>query len=175
MEGYAQAHPKGASFQTSRYVIVVIKHKIKQNGKAKKISYADSSRHESRGNPELPNRAVVDNPRAGGAAQSAIEEDRPQMDNKNERPKCRSKEDSLSLSNAEWMVADCICRGMSEKEAAEELCRSPLTVHTQKKSIYKKIGVSKDTELLWYVICDYLGIVFDLLLIRKIGKRILLR
>lgn len=95
------------------------------------------------------------------------------MDNKNERPKCRSKEDSLS--SAEWMVADCICRGMSEKEAAEELCRSPLTVHTQKKSIYKKIGVSKDTELLWYVICDYLGIVFDLLLIRKIGKRILLR
>lgn len=152
-------------------MIVVIKHKIKQNGKAKKISYADSSRHESRGNPELPNRAVVDDPRAGRAAQSHIEEHRLQMDNQNKRPKRLRKTGALSV--AEWMVADCICRGMSEKEAADELCRSPLTVHTQKKSIYKKIGVSKDTELLWYVICDYLGIVFDLLLIRKIGKRIL--
>lgn len=39
----------------------------------------------------------------------------------------------------------------------------------QKKSIYRKLGISKDTELLWFMITERLGKVFDLQEIRNKG------
>lgn len=65
------------------------------------------------------------------------------------------------------------CKGYSDKEVADKLCKSYWTVKTQKKTIYKKLGISKDTELLWWMVCERLKIDFDLGEIRKHGIEIL--
>lgn len=62
-----------------------------------------------------------------------------------------------------------ICRGLTDKEVAERLYRSYHTVRTQKKAIYHKLGVSKDTELMWYMIFERLGREFNLSEIREKG------
>ena len=62
-----------------------------------------------------------------------------------------------------------ICRGLTDKEVADRLFRSYHTVRTQKKAIYRKLGVSKDTELLWYMIFERLGKEFSLNYIREKG------
>ena len=58
-----------------------------------------------------------------------------------------------------------VCHGLSDKEIADRLCRSYHTIRVEKKSIYKKLGVSKETELLWYMIFEKLDREFDLGLI----------
>lgn len=62
-----------------------------------------------------------------------------------------------------------ICRGLTDKEVADRLYRSYHTVRTQKKAIYHKLGVSKDTELMWYMIFERLGKEFSLNYIREKG------
>ena len=62
-----------------------------------------------------------------------------------------------------------ICKGLTDKEVANSLFRSYHTVRTQKKAIYQKLGVSKDTELLWAMIFEKLGKEFSLNLIREKG------
>lgn len=62
-----------------------------------------------------------------------------------------------------------LCRGYTDKEAADRLCRSYHTVRTQKKSIYQKCGVSKDTELLWWMIMERMGVPFSLSELRAKG------
>ena len=49
------------------------------------------------------------------------------------------------------------------------LCRSYHTVRTQRKAIYKKLGVSKDTELMAAMICQHKGIHFTLPALREKG------
>ena len=73
------------------------------------------------------------------------------------------------MSRAEREVALMFCRGLTDKEIASRLFRSYHTVRTQKRTIYQKLGVSKDTELLWYMIFDRLGKEFSLKLIRDKG------
>ena len=80
---------------------------------------------------------------------------------------------SVVLSQEEMRVAKEFCKGYSDKEVADHLCKSYWTVKTQKKMIYQKLGISKDTELLWWMICDRLRINFDLREIRKHGIEIL--
>lgn len=82
--------------------------------------------------------------------------------------------DEKVISPAERRVAECVCKGMTEKETAAMLYRSPQTIHTQKKSIYRKLGVSKDTELMWWMICERLRMAFDLDEIRKHGIELLM-
>lgn len=84
-------------------------------------------------------------------------------------------EDGIGLSAAERRVAEGICRGLTEKEIAEGVYRSQHTIHTQMKAIYKKLGIRKDTELLWWMLCWRLGIMFDLGLIRRHGIYLLVR
>ena len=62
-----------------------------------------------------------------------------------------------------------ICKGLTDKEVANKLFRSYHTVRTQKKAIYQKLGVSKDTELLWAMIFERLGREFNLSDIREKG------
>ena len=62
-----------------------------------------------------------------------------------------------------------ICKGLTDKEVADKLFRSYHTIRTQKKAIYQKLGVSKDTELLWAMIFEKLGKEFSLNLIREKG------
>ena len=64
-------------------------------------------------------------------------------------------------------------KGLQDKEVANNLYRSYWTVKTQKKAIYKKLGITKDVELLWWLVCKRLGIEFDLVRIRRIGIEVL--
>ncbi len=73
------------------------------------------------------------------------------------------------MSKAEREVALALCRGLSDKEIAEVLFRSYHTVRVQKREIYRKLGISKETELLWYMVLERLGRRFDLGEIRNKG------
>lgn len=86
---------------------------------------------------------------------------------------CGGNSHSVVLSQEEMRVAKEFCKGYSDKEVADHLCKSYWTVKTQKKMIYQKLGISKDTELLWWMICERLRINFDLREIRKHGIEIL--
>ena len=61
------------------------------------------------------------------------------------------------------------CRGLSDKEVADRLYKSYHTIRVHKKNIYRKLGISKDTELLWYMILERLGRTFSLSEIRNKG------
>lgn len=78
-----------------------------------------------------------------------------------------------SLSPAEIQVANEYCKGLADKEVADNLNKSIWTVKTQKRTIYRKLGISKDTELLLYMIFDRLKRDFDLKEIRKHGIELL--
>ena len=73
------------------------------------------------------------------------------------------------MSRSEREVALALCRGLTDKEVADMLCRSYHTVRTQKKAIYRKLGVSKDTELMAAMVCEHKGIAFDLQTLREKG------
>lgn len=49
------------------------------------------------------------------------------------------------------------------------LCRSYHTVRTQKRAIYRKMGVTKDTELLAVMVCERKGIEFTINKLREKG------
>ena len=74
------------------------------------------------------------------------------------------------LSERERQVATEYCKGLADKEVADNLKRSVWTI---KRDIYKKIGINKDTELVLYMLCDRLKVNFDLKEIRKHGIEIL--
>lgn len=73
------------------------------------------------------------------------------------------------LSRAEREVALALCRGLTDKEVADMLCRSYHTIRTQKKSVYRKLGISKDTELVAAMVCEHKGIAFNLQALREKG------
>lgn len=77
------------------------------------------------------------------------------------------------LSPTEKLVAQEYCKGLADKEVADNLGKSVWTIRTQKRTIYRKLGISKDTELLWYMICDRLKRNFDLKELRKHGLELL--
>lgn len=74
-----------------------------------------------------------------------------------------------TLSEREHLVAEQYCKGMADKEVADTLGRSEWTIKAQKRDIYRKLGISKDTELVLYMLCEKLKINFDLKEIRKHG------
>ena len=49
------------------------------------------------------------------------------------------------------------------------LCRSYHTVRTQRKAVYRKLGVRKDTELMAAMICRHKEIAFSLEALREKG------
>ena len=75
----------------------------------------------------------------------------------------------MNLSRAEREVALALCRGLTDKEVAESLFRSYHTVRTQKKAIYRKVGVTKDTELMAAMICERRRIRFSVRRLRTKG------
>ena len=74
-----------------------------------------------------------------------------------------------TLSEREHLVAEQYCKGMADKEVADTLGRSEWTIKAQKRDIYRKLGISKDTELVLYMLCEKLKINFDLKELRKHG------
>ncbi|OCK44351.1 hypothetical protein BA195_06655 [Tenacibaculum soleae] len=53
----------------------------------------------------------------------------------------------MDLSSRELQVAGLIAREYAEKEIADKLCISPLTVHTHAKNIRKKIGAKNNVGI----------------------------
>ena len=80
---------------------------------------------------------------------------------------------NVALSPSERLVAEEYCKGLADKEVAFNLGKSLWTIKTQKRTIYRKLGISKDTELLLYMICERLKRNFDLKEIRKHGLELL--
>ena len=74
-----------------------------------------------------------------------------------------------ALSEREHLVAEQYCKGLADKEVADKLGRSEWTIKAQKRDIYRKLGIRKDTELVLYMCCEKLKINFDLKEIRKHG------
>lgn len=79
----------------------------------------------------------------------------------------------ISLSPAEMLVANEYCKGLADKEVANNLSKSVWTTRRRRRTIYRKLGISKDTELLLYMICDRLKRNFDLNELRKHGLELL--
>ena len=75
----------------------------------------------------------------------------------------------MKLSRAEREVALALCKGLSDKEVADMLCKSYHTIRTQRKAVYRKLGVGKDTELMAAMICQHKGIRFSLAALREKG------
>lgn len=73
----------------------------------------------------------------------------------------------ITLSEREHLVAEQYCKGLADKEVADSLQRSEWTIKAQKRDIYKKLGISKDTELVLYMFCERMKINFDIKEIRK--------
>ena len=65
------------------------------------------------------------------------------------------------------------CRGLTDKEVAALLFKSYWTIKTQKKAIYQKLGVTKDTELMAYMICERKGVRFSIKKLRELGIELL--
>lgn len=78
-----------------------------------------------------------------------------------------------ALSFAERAAFEEYSKGLSDKEVATNLNKPVWTVKTQKKSIYRKLGISKESELVIYAVCEQLKVEFDLKEIRKHGLEIL--
>ena len=76
------------------------------------------------------------------------------------------------LTEREHLVAEQYCKGLADKEVAIVLHRSEWTIKAQKRDIYKKLGISKDTELVLYMLCEKMKVNFDLREIRKHGLEI---
>ena len=51
----------------------------------------------------------------------------------------------ITLSEREHLVAEQYCKGLADKEVADSLQRSEWTIKAQKRDIYKKLGISKQT------------------------------
>ena len=73
------------------------------------------------------------------------------------------------LSQCEREVAMEFTKGLADKEVADRLNKSIWTIKAQKRDIYRKLGINKDTELLLYMMCDRAKRNFDIKEIRKHG------
>ena len=61
------------------------------------------------------------------------------------------------LTDREKQILRMIANGMSRREIAQRLCRSPMTIDNHRKSILKKLGVRDRVELVRYAIAEGLG------------------
>lgn len=73
------------------------------------------------------------------------------------------------ISKRENQVIEGLSHGLSEKEIGEKLYISPKTVDRHLDNIKKKIGVTKNIEIVAYYIATLRGKKFDLKLLREYG------
>ena len=73
------------------------------------------------------------------------------------------------ISQRESEIIECLSHGMSEKEIGEKLYISPKTVNNHLDNIRKKIGVTKNIEIVAYHIATLRGRKFDLRLLKEYG------
>lgn len=74
-----------------------------------------------------------------------------------------------SISKRETEIIEELSHGLSEKEIGEKLYISPKTVSNHLDNIRRKLGVSKNIEIVAYYIANLRGKKFDLKLLREYG------
>lgn len=74
-----------------------------------------------------------------------------------------------SISKRELEIIEELSHGLTEKEIGEKLYISPKTVNNHLDRIRKKIGVTKNIEIVAYYIANLRGKKFDLKLLREYG------
>lgn len=95
---------------------------------------------------------------------------------KHEKPECnqQTEENEVQLTEREQEIIDWMTHGLSQKEIGDKLNIAPKTVSCHLESIRKKIGVTKNTEILAYFVCQRNGKKFSLRLLRDYGIAIFL-
>ena len=73
------------------------------------------------------------------------------------------------ITRRESKVIEMLSHGLSEKEIGEKLCISPKTVNNHLRNIRKKIGVTKNIEIIAYYVATLRGKLFDLKKLRDYG------
>ena len=68
---------------------------------------------------------------------------------------------ATELTRIETQVAEEYCKGLTDKEVADNLCKSVWTIKTQKQVIYRKLGINKDTELVLYMFAKKMKVNFE--------------
>ena len=68
---------------------------------------------------------------------------------------------ATELTRIETQVAEEYCKGLTDKEVADNLCKSVWTIKTQKQVIYRKLGINKDTELVLYMFAQKMKVNFE--------------
>ena len=74
-----------------------------------------------------------------------------------------------SITAWEKDIIEYLSQGLSEKEIGEKLFISPKTVSNHLDNIRRKLGVSKNIEIVAYYIANLRGKKFDLKLLREYG------
>lgn len=74
-----------------------------------------------------------------------------------------------SISKRETEIIEELSHGLSEKEISEKLYISPKTVSNHLDNIRRKLGVSKNIEIVAYYIATLRGKKFDLKMLREYG------
>lgn len=74
-----------------------------------------------------------------------------------------------SITSREKEIIKYLSHGLSEKEIAEKLFISAKTVSNQLDNIRRKLGVSKNIEIVAFYIANLRGKEFDLRLLREYG------
>jgi DNA-binding CsgD family transcriptional regulator len=68
----------------------------------------------------------------------------------------KEKLECLKLSNTELNIARLLAWGYTQKEIAEMVHRSPLTISVHLRNIYRQLGIHKETDLTrWYLFKEY--------------------
>lgn len=78
------------------------------------------------------------------------------------------------FTDREREIADLMARGLSEKEIAEHLNRSPATANNHTRNMREKLHVNKNTELILAYIADVNHKKFSISEIRQFGVSIIL-
>ena len=74
-----------------------------------------------------------------------------------------------SITSREKEIIEFLSHGLSEKEIAEKLFISAKTVSNHLDNIRRKLGVSKNIEIVAFYIANLRGKKFDLKLLREYG------
>lgn len=80
-----------------------------------------------------------------------------------------SNGDFTSISKREYDILEGIVKGLSQKEIADKLNISSKTVDNHISNIKKKLGVTKNTEMIGYYVATLRGKKFNLDLLHKFG------
>lgn len=82
---------------------------------------------------------------------------------------CQENRTNYLISAREKQIIETLAHGYTEKEIADQLCISPKTVSNHLDSIRKKIGVTKNTEIIAYYVATLRGKEFSLHKLREYG------